>query len=206
LNFSCLPIGSKPGPTVRSLSCLPHFLPQSCSPVRFHSPFCFEEAGSCFCSVWAQIFIFAAHWIWLYFLLPRARSQIYLRRLSAMRFRFSFGRSSRSPAFCRVSSVFCYSVLPPAWCCSFTAAEFSCRSSLRALPADRSPRWLPCSCVHASVRDREAHLCLAIFFNSQLCVEWLQREAGIVLESPDQMTREFLVQITLLWRFPERAH
>jgi hypothetical protein len=60
------------------------------------------------------------------FFSPACPVSDFLRRLSALRFHFSFGRSSRSSALCRVSSVFCYSVLPPAWCCVFTAAVFSC--------------------------------------------------------------------------------
>jgi hypothetical protein len=36
--------------------------------------------------------------------------------------------------------------------------------------------------------------------------EWLHGEAGIVLESPIQKTRGFMIQIALSRWFPERAH
>jgi hypothetical protein len=58
----------------------------------------------------------------------------------------------------------------PAWCCDFTAAEFSCWSSLRVLPADWSLHWLPRSGVHECSRQRSISV-LAVLSNSQLCVD-----------------------------------
>jgi hypothetical protein len=45
-------------------------------------------------------------------------------------------------------------------------------------------------------------------FIDLLCFEWelLQGDTGIALESPDQTTRGFVVQIALLRRFSERVH